>query len=100
MATSQTCCHQPGEMLNSAAECADRARIHMFHLILIVSLFLEKNVSPRFYLLGIFSYVVTARHMFLCYEMYCYVVYFISVKYGAKYMRFVFQRMFIDILTY
>jgi hypothetical protein len=27
MATSQTCCHLPGEMLNSAAECADRARI-------------------------------------------------------------------------
>jgi hypothetical protein len=29
MATSQTCCHLPGEMLNSAAECADRARIYM-----------------------------------------------------------------------
>jgi hypothetical protein len=27
MAKSQTCCHLPGEMLNSAAECADRARI-------------------------------------------------------------------------
>jgi hypothetical protein len=27
MATSQTCCHLPGEMLNSAAECADRARM-------------------------------------------------------------------------
>jgi hypothetical protein len=27
MATSQRCCHLPGEMLNSAAECADRARI-------------------------------------------------------------------------
>jgi hypothetical protein len=27
MATSQTCCHLPGELLNSAAECADRARI-------------------------------------------------------------------------
>jgi hypothetical protein len=27
MATSQTCCHLPGEMLNSAAECADRAQI-------------------------------------------------------------------------
>jgi hypothetical protein len=27
MATSQTCCHLPGEILNSAAECADRARI-------------------------------------------------------------------------
>jgi hypothetical protein len=27
MATSQTCCHLPGKMLNSAAECADRARI-------------------------------------------------------------------------
>jgi hypothetical protein len=27
MATSQTCCHLPGEMLNSAADCADRARI-------------------------------------------------------------------------
>jgi hypothetical protein len=29
MATSQTCCHLPGEMLNSAAECADRARINI-----------------------------------------------------------------------
>jgi hypothetical protein len=28
MATSQTCCHLPGKMLNSAAECADRARIN------------------------------------------------------------------------
>jgi hypothetical protein len=27
MATSQSCCHLPGELLNSAAECADRARI-------------------------------------------------------------------------
>jgi hypothetical protein len=27
MSTSQTCCHLPGEILNSAAECADRARI-------------------------------------------------------------------------
>jgi hypothetical protein len=27
MATSQTCCHLPGEMLNSAAKCADRAGI-------------------------------------------------------------------------
>jgi hypothetical protein len=27
MATSQTCYHLPGKMLNSAAECADRARI-------------------------------------------------------------------------
>jgi hypothetical protein len=27
MATSQTCCHLPSKMLNSAAECADRARI-------------------------------------------------------------------------
>jgi hypothetical protein len=27
MATSQTCCHLPGEILNSDAECADRARI-------------------------------------------------------------------------
>jgi hypothetical protein len=26
MATSQRCCHLPGEMLNSAAKCADRAR--------------------------------------------------------------------------
>jgi hypothetical protein len=29
MATSQTCCHLPGELLNSAAECADRARIRV-----------------------------------------------------------------------
>jgi hypothetical protein len=29
MATSQRCCHLPGEMLNSAAECADRARIEI-----------------------------------------------------------------------
>jgi hypothetical protein len=28
MATRQTCCHLLGELLNSAAECADRARIH------------------------------------------------------------------------
>jgi hypothetical protein len=27
MATSQTCCHLPGKMINSAAECADRAQI-------------------------------------------------------------------------
>jgi hypothetical protein len=27
MATSQRCCHLTGKMLNSAAECADRARI-------------------------------------------------------------------------
>jgi hypothetical protein len=27
MATCLTCCHLPGEMLNSAAKCADRARI-------------------------------------------------------------------------
>jgi hypothetical protein len=27
MATSQTCCHLSGELLNSAAECADRDRI-------------------------------------------------------------------------
>jgi hypothetical protein len=27
IATSQTCCHLSGKMLNSAAECADRARI-------------------------------------------------------------------------
>jgi hypothetical protein len=27
MATSQRCCHLPGKMLNSAAECADRAQI-------------------------------------------------------------------------
>jgi hypothetical protein len=32
MATSQTCCHLPGEMLNSAAECADR------HLIIDLTL--------------------------------------------------------------
>jgi hypothetical protein len=31
MATSQTCCHLPGEMLNSAPECADRARISGLH---------------------------------------------------------------------
>jgi hypothetical protein len=31
MATSQTCCHLPGEMLNSAAEYADRPRIHRDH---------------------------------------------------------------------
>jgi hypothetical protein len=31
MATSQRCCHLPGEMLNSATECADRARIVMPH---------------------------------------------------------------------
>jgi hypothetical protein len=29
MATSQTCCHLPGKLLNSAAECADRARIYI-----------------------------------------------------------------------
>jgi hypothetical protein len=29
MATSQRCCHLPGEMLNSAAKCADRARIRV-----------------------------------------------------------------------
>jgi hypothetical protein len=29
MATSHTCCHLPDEMLNSAAECADRARISL-----------------------------------------------------------------------
>jgi hypothetical protein len=33
MDTSQTCCHLPGEMLNSAAECADRARIELIRLI-------------------------------------------------------------------
>jgi hypothetical protein len=27
MATSQACCHLPSKMLNSAAKCADRARI-------------------------------------------------------------------------
>jgi hypothetical protein len=29
MATSQTCCYLPGEMLNSAAEYADRAQIQI-----------------------------------------------------------------------
>jgi hypothetical protein len=33
MATSQTCCHLPGELLNSAAECADRARIEVFESV-------------------------------------------------------------------
>jgi hypothetical protein len=28
MATSQTCCHLPGELLNSAAECADSSNSH------------------------------------------------------------------------
>jgi hypothetical protein len=28
MATGQTCCHLPGEMLNLAAKAADRARIY------------------------------------------------------------------------
>jgi hypothetical protein len=32
MVTSQTCCHLPGELLNSAAECADRARMGMLCL--------------------------------------------------------------------
>jgi hypothetical protein len=32
MATSQTCCHLPGEMLDSAAEGADRARIGVYHI--------------------------------------------------------------------
>jgi hypothetical protein len=27
MSTSQTCCHLPGELSNSVAECADRAQI-------------------------------------------------------------------------
>jgi hypothetical protein len=43
MATSQTCCHLPGEMLNSAAECADRARIS---LSLLPSPFLSSPSSP------------------------------------------------------
>jgi hypothetical protein len=33
MATSQTCCHLPDELLNSAAECADRARMQIVHVI-------------------------------------------------------------------
>jgi hypothetical protein len=32
MATSQTCCHLPAEMLNLAANGADRARIHWLSL--------------------------------------------------------------------
>jgi hypothetical protein len=35
MASSQTCCHLPVEILNSAAECADRARICATRLWLI-----------------------------------------------------------------
>jgi hypothetical protein len=34
MATSQTCCHLPGKMLNSAAECADRAQIRRKKMLL------------------------------------------------------------------
>jgi hypothetical protein len=37
MATSQTCCHLPGKMLNSAAECADRARITFIEKIVAYS---------------------------------------------------------------
>jgi hypothetical protein len=43
-ATSQTCCHLPGEPLNSAAECADRARIGIKPVS--VSLFV-RNLSKR-----------------------------------------------------
>jgi hypothetical protein len=31
MATSQACCHLPHKMLNSAAKCADRARIYIMY---------------------------------------------------------------------
>jgi hypothetical protein len=44
MATSQRCCHLPGEMLNSAAECADRARICILSPLLwnfVIDTFLE-----------------------------------------------------------
>jgi hypothetical protein len=40
MATSQTCCHLPSEMLNSAAECADRARIRFLGVLALYSLVL------------------------------------------------------------
>jgi hypothetical protein len=44
MATSQTCCHLPGEMLNSAAECADRARIDLKFRLWTVS---YSGIKPR-----------------------------------------------------
>jgi hypothetical protein len=48
MATSQRCCHLPGEMLNSAAECADRAQIgfssYIAVLALLVSILIHAEV--------------------------------------------------------
>jgi hypothetical protein len=49
MATSQTCCHLPGELLNSAAQCADRARIvkSLKKLILTIWFFKRETQKKR-----------------------------------------------------
>jgi hypothetical protein len=48
MATSQTCCHLPGEMLNSAAQCADRARIKNVHPVKDFVQTQESNMKEQF----------------------------------------------------
>jgi hypothetical protein len=47
MATSQTCCHLPGELLNTAAECADRARIVMLSLLALLKALGKRERKAR-----------------------------------------------------
>jgi hypothetical protein len=54
MATSQTCCHLPGKMLNSATNCADRAQIPLYLVAtglrtfqFLFSLFEEKKKKKK-----------------------------------------------------
>jgi hypothetical protein len=55
MATSQTCCHLPGELLNSAAECADRAQIRAYFIQIW---YLSNHVDFRFCVYFLSKFVV------------------------------------------
>jgi hypothetical protein len=44
MSTSQTCCHLPGKILNSAAECANRARVEKLFIFDLQKLVIDASV--------------------------------------------------------
>jgi hypothetical protein len=85
MATSQTCCHLPGELLNSAAECADRARIESPLMRVTDAIHLSQSVEPdggcqvplilanrRYYpLFGSYRYPIFRNIMAFIFDIFC-----------------------------
>jgi hypothetical protein len=101
MATSQTCCHLPGEMLNSAAECVDRAPIgatHQIHNYILFGVRKMKLFSAlhHFYAMSTFPYVGCSRTAYL-YSIYYNVraIFYLAIQTLQKVILRIFIHPFI-----